>query len=306
MQKIDWNRIDGWSLQVLRSVVRTGSMAAAAQHLGINQSTVSHTVDKLRAALNDPLFLRSGRNIEPSEFLLVAMPRIDDILARLEALQKPEIFRPGLAPIDVTIVANVNELLPKLVGLRDRLFDVANVGRLRMLELGSRDTISERLEAREVDLAISVRLLKLPMTLASAPVYQDQMLVFYDPKVRDAPKTLEEFADAKHAVLDFGGNFPSTVDSFLARMNLKRYIRLGVPNAQALGEFIIGTDLICTMQASLGDLALAKLASSPPPFHLEPVRFDLLWHWRNTDNPKNKWLRGVVKDHFRSATVTRS
>ncbi|MEM7738410.1 MAG: hypothetical protein AAF267_21750, partial [Deinococcota bacterium] len=133
-----------------------------------------------RDRLGDPLFLRSGRNIEPSEFLLAAMPRVDDVLARLEALQKPATFTPGLAPIDITMVANVNELLPMLVGLRDRLFQLANVSRLRMLELGSRDTIADRLEDRDVDLAISVRMLRMPLTLASAPVYQNRVQVFYD------------------------------------------------------------------------------------------------------------------------------
>ena len=46
-----------------RGCGRSGSVTAAADELGVTQSAVSHALQKLRAIVRDPLFVKSGRGI---------------------------------------------------------------------------------------------------------------------------------------------------------------------------------------------------------------------------------------------------
>ena len=63
MSQFDHSDLDGKLLQLLLAVMEEQSVTRAAQRLGVTQSAVSHLLDKLRAIVGDPLFVRSGRGI---------------------------------------------------------------------------------------------------------------------------------------------------------------------------------------------------------------------------------------------------
>jgi hypothetical protein len=63
MSELDHLDLDGHLLRLLLAVVDEGSITRAAQRLGVTQSAVSHLLDKLRAIVGDPLFVKSGRGI---------------------------------------------------------------------------------------------------------------------------------------------------------------------------------------------------------------------------------------------------
>ncbi|WP_277869670.1 MULTISPECIES: LysR family transcriptional regulator [unclassified Shewanella] len=46
------------------TVLEENSVSKAAERLGVTQSAVSHTLDKLRVTFDDPLFVRSGLSID--------------------------------------------------------------------------------------------------------------------------------------------------------------------------------------------------------------------------------------------------
>ena len=66
MRKIDHLALDGHALKTFLTVLDETSVSRAANNLGVTQSAVSHTLDKLRKIFGDPLFIRVGRGIEPS------------------------------------------------------------------------------------------------------------------------------------------------------------------------------------------------------------------------------------------------
>lgn len=69
---------------VFQAVLEEGSTVRAAKRLSVTQSAVSNALARLRHALGDPLFVRSGRG-------LVATPRAEEIRpAIVEAIRKLE------------------------------------------------------------------------------------------------------------------------------------------------------------------------------------------------------------------------
>ena len=164
MEKIDHSQLSGRLLELFIAIYDSSSVSAAASQFDLTQSTVSHSLAKLRACIGDPLFVKSGRGIVPTERASMLVPRIRAILADLEGLAETDIYAPGTDFRPITIAANVLEVMPMCLSLRRKIMEHAPYAPLRLLELGSRDNIETLLETRQVDLVVSVR----PQQLAAA------------------------------------------------------------------------------------------------------------------------------------------
>lgn len=71
-------------LHILATVVRRGSMAKAATHLGMTQPAVSEAVAKLEHALRVRLLDRNARGIEPTFYALALLKRSDVVFDELQ------------------------------------------------------------------------------------------------------------------------------------------------------------------------------------------------------------------------------
>ena len=118
MNPIDTFNLDFRALSTFLAVLDEGSVSRAAVRLGVTQSAVSHTLERLRQALGDPLFVKSGRGIVPTRYALQAGPHIRQILDDLQSLPSGPPFSPATAEFTFTIAANDYQrdlLLPGLV-----------------------------------------------------------------------------------------------------------------------------------------------------------------------------------------------
>jgi len=106
MKNIDFLSLDGRSLRTFLVVLEEQSVSRAAARLGVTQSAVSHLLDKLRLALGDPLFVRAGRNIAPTERAIDLRQPIQAVLDGMKALTDQRVFDPGLGQLEFTIAAN--------------------------------------------------------------------------------------------------------------------------------------------------------------------------------------------------------
>lgn len=59
--------VDIGTLRTLVLVYDLQSFSAAAKRLDVNQSTISYAIERLRGALHDPLFVRSGNGVTATE-----------------------------------------------------------------------------------------------------------------------------------------------------------------------------------------------------------------------------------------------
>ncbi|MEM1163888.1 MAG: LysR family transcriptional regulator [Pseudomonadota bacterium] len=294
MEDFDALSVSGRQLKLFLAIYDSGSVSAAADRFGLNQSTVSHHLDRLRSALNDRLFIRMGKKIVPTEFAHELAPRVRHMVVGLEDLANRADFDPSAEMRTVTIAANVTELVPEMLRIRNRISRAAPGVGLRFLELGARSRVSELLDSGDVDLVITIRAAKYESSLNWQEYSRDRNVCFYDPQVRRPVRSIEEYCSARHAVLDFGLSGLSTVASVMAEQGLTREVALGASDVSLLAAMIPGTDLISTFQASLANSVFARLAYSVPPIDLPPVIFDLVWHRRSEHSGRSRWLRRTV------------
>ncbi|MEM6465004.1 MAG: LysR family transcriptional regulator [Pseudomonadota bacterium] len=298
MENTNIYRLDGHTLKVFVSVYDTLSVSRTADAFNLNQSTISHTLDRLRAALDDPLFVRVGRGIIATERAAALAEPVRKILVELDGLKRDQSLAVKLDERPVAIACNVTETLPVLSDMRDRLRAQHPKVQTRFLELGSRENLEPLLSDGSADLAVSVHMPLYPASLAASPLAMDDLKVYYDPDCRGPITSVEDYCRAQHAALDFGGSRKSNVAVALEAQSLTRTVALAVANVHVLGKMIKGTDLIATMQGSLAHHAFADLAVCDPPIILPKVRFDMVWHRREDASPRNLWLRQQMAEAF--------
>ncbi|MEL7465220.1 MAG: LysR family transcriptional regulator [Pseudomonadota bacterium] len=296
MKNIDLSQVNGHALRVFLEVYEGGSVSRAADVFDLTQSTVSHTIDRLRTALGDPLFVKSGRGITPTEKAIAIAPRVKEILAALEGLVASETYDAAreTAPFVIAVPT------PALVGLMKRvqteLGAAAPNAAFHVRRLAPRERLEPMLTQGEADVAVAISQGGYSASLKAESLGGDDLVIFYDPDVRDPIRTFADYAAALHGVTGFGGSTKSVVAAALETLGVERKIAFVAPTASTLGEFIKGTDIIATMPLKLAEYAYRDLAHCEPPLPLPRLRYDLVWHRRFDHSGRNGWLRRIICD----------
>ncbi len=288
-------KLDAHTLRVFLKVCELQSVSRAADYFDLNQSTVSNMLDRLRQMVGFRLFEKSGRNIVPTTNAKDLIPRAHRIVSAIEGLPDSGEYHPKEDARPVTIAANVNSMIGPLLAVRESIWNDCPDRPVRILELGSRDQIENTLETSQADFVIAVRTPRYPLMVNSRPFFEDASVVFYDPSQREAPASSEEYFNARHGVLDFGGHVRSTIDTEVRRLQAHRNIVCSASNASMLAEMIRGTDIIVSLPSHLRFNVLRDFEYATLPYLNEaPLFFDLLWHKRHAESSRHKWLRDVV------------
>ncbi len=300
MQNFDYMRLDGHTFRVFVSVCETGSLSKTALLFEVNQSTISHTVDKMRAALNDPLFIKSGRGITPTDKALRILPRVQAILADIEGLVAPEDYDAVWDTRPVTVAIPSPALLQPMRELRTALHKIAPSLRLEVKRLAPREQTESILADEQAEVAVAVSGVKFSSILNTCPFYEEDLVIFYDGTQRGPIDSIEEYASAPHGVINFGGSQKSEVAKALNALGIERRIAIVAPTASMLGSLLIGTDIITTMPQSLAASVYGPLDHCPMPFDIPPIRYELVWHRRFENSGRNQWLRRLLLDTAQS------
>ncbi len=141
-------------LRVLDALFREGSTVKASARLGLSQPAVSSSLSRLRHALDDPLFVRQGNRLVPTDFAENLRHGVQDELNRIELLlSKADAFDPEKAEGHFKISGSdfFAELL--MPNLGDLLTRTAPKLRAQLVDLVPDDYLAS-LERYDADLAL--------------------------------------------------------------------------------------------------------------------------------------------------------
>lgn len=294
MNKTDYLALDGKGLAQLQLIYRLGSISNAAKELGVNQSTVSHNLDRLRRVLNDPLFIKSGRGLVASAKMEAMQGPIDDVLSGLARVANPMPFEPEKCHREFSIVANDFEhdiIVPPLFKL---LAQHAPGVRLRT-HISSLEDFDPLLSSR-VDVELTPRVPTGTSGLVAQALLQDELVMFYDGEQRSAPKTLDDCLNSRHATAQFDINpMASRLDQALLRLGKTRQIAYTAPSFSTLGAVLRGTDLIASCPSRLAQGSLQDLQYCKLPVEIEPLKFLMVWHVKHRESDEHRWFRQLIR-----------
>jgi DNA-binding transcriptional LysR family regulator len=291
MSDVDWSALDVALLETLVAVAEVGTVTGAAVRLGVTQSAVSHQLEKLRAIVRDPLFVRSGRGVVATDRAVLLADRARELLVELEQFTRLETFDPAQWQTTFTVAANDLQrdlLLPRLVA---RLRSHAPGVSLRVIP--SDVPAPAMLRNDQAQLVISPRPPEGSDILVQR-LFEVGFRVFYDPAVRSAPADLEEYLDAEHVTVVYEPRRQLAFDEELERRGIRRRLRVTVPGFAGVASFVRGSDLLVTAPGPLRDDLLRGLADAPVPVRAPALPMFLAWHERHRADPAHRWVRDQV------------
>jgi len=280
--------LDGYTLRTFLTVLDETSVSRAAERLGVSQSAVSHTLDKLRTIFEDPLFVRVGRGIEPTARARALRASVESVLDDLKSLTDQRSFDPLTEQMEFTIATNdfpLQLIFPKLL---KELSDEGINPRVRFIPSGIPSVSS--LRASRYQMLITPTPPDNP-DFEKASLVKTKMVCFYDSTVRKPPKTWKQFAECNYVEVRFSDTESSlmalpSIDT--SRMNPPM---ITVPNFSSLAPMIKGTDRITSQLAAMEFGLLKNLDWAPLPFKTGPLDLFLIWHRRDNDDPAHQWFR---------------
>lgn len=288
MENFDINTLDIKTLRLLLAIAQTGSVSGGAEKRGMTQSTASYGLEKLRIAFRDPLFIRAGRGVMPTERGQEILEECRILLGRLDHLASANHFDPEADRRTFVIAATGLAVDVILVPLHRRLSHLAPAARLAVRGMDLKHLV-ERLET-EWDIAVSATVEASPH-LKRRRLFEDRFVTYYDPGHRAPPASLEEFCAAPHAVATLGGTASSVVDPALLKKGLRRNVALEVTSFEMLPSLMRRSAMISTLPVRLAERLMKDFASVPCPLDLAPLTIHAVWHARKHTEAGHRWLR---------------
>ena len=288
MKKFNHLDLDGHLLCLLNTVIEQGSVTAAANALGITQSAVSHQLDRLRAIVGDALFVKSGRGIVPTARAEALALQAQGLLTQLESFIHSGAFEPARLSQCFTIAANDLQRDLLLPDLLNRLQAQAPGVTLRVVP--SDVPSADMLRAQDCQLVISPRPPDAT-DIKHKRLFADHYRVFYDPKMRKAPRSLKAYEAAEHITVVHQPKRSLDIDDFLLKRGVQRRFAATLSSFAGVSAFVAGTARLATLPGLLRQSLLRGLADAPVPFETPDMPMYAIWHVRHHNDPTHMWLR---------------
>ena len=288
MKKFNHLDLDGHLLHLLRTVIEQGSVTGAANALGITQSAVSHQLDRLRAIVGDALFVKSGRGIVPTARAEALALQAQGLLTQLQGFVHSGAFEPSRLTQCFTIAANDLQrdlLLPKLL---NQLQAIAPGVTLRVVP--SDVPSADMLRAQDCQLVISPRPPDAT-DIKHKRLLTDTYRVFYDPKMRKAPRSLKAYEAAEHITVVHQPRRSLDIDDLLRKRGVQRRFAATLSSFAGVAAFVAGTERLATLPGLLRQSLLRGLADASTPFETPNMPMYAIWHVRHQHDPVHLWLR---------------
>ena len=285
-------------LVVLDALLTEKHVTRTGVRLHLSQPAISHSLNKLRVLLDDPLLIRQGNEVVLSALAQNLQAPLKEILGQIETLLGQSIdfmpadsqrtFRIAMSDYGAAIV------LPKLlVQLRAQA-----PGTSLVVIQDSRLGMLEQVGQGRIDLAIGV--FPAPgADICTEVLFEETFTCLLDR--RSLPENgvldLDSYLARPHLLVSMDGNTRGEVDNVLRARGLKRRVAVNVPHWGTAPGMIADTDLILTVATrTLTNVPFGDtLVAMAPPLTVAPFNYVQAWHNRFNQDPAHRWLRELVR-----------
>lgn len=286
-------------LPVFLAVMEERSVTRAAKKLGMTQPALSNALTRLRAMLNDPLFIRERYGMRPTARAEALLPAVAAAVADLDAVVlAQQRFDPQTAEQLITIAPNSYVecvIVPPLVA---RLRERAPGLRLRLTPYGS-DLVDTGVVSGSTALALG-RFVDPPDNLVVQHLFDEGLACVVrkgHPLVdKKLPKKLYE--QLRHVNVLPPGRLRAGLFQALEHEGLQRDVAVSVTHFLAVAEVVAVTDDIATLPRQICRRFAhdPRLKVVPAPVDLGTFPVEMAWHVRHRHDPAHRWLRALVAE----------
>lgn len=190
-------------LRVFEALLAEGSATRAGQRLGLTQSAVSHSLSRLRLALDDDLFVRGATGLRATPRAMELGGAVREAMKLLEAAVSPPVFDPATTDRRFDLSAGAYACAVLMPAVVEQVLKVAPRARLRIRNIES--PITEALDRGDIDMIIG-SFEHVPERFAYRPLFNEHgvWVVRADHAAARSGMTVEDIAGLPHLLVATG------------------------------------------------------------------------------------------------------
>lgn len=303
MSQMNANTFDLNLVRVFLAIWDLRSVTAAADRLGLTQPAVSHSLKRLREQFSDPLFVRVGPRMEPTE---AAFRLYEPFNRALRVIQQTilshDAFVPELSERTFTIaMSDISEfyLLPQLLAA---LETAAPSVRVRSAQLDAA-TVAGALRTGQVDLALGYLPQLDDTDIASSFLLEDNFLCLVNKRhpMAGQPLDLERFGALNFVDVSIQATGYKRVRELIGEIGARWTSVARIEHFMVVPELVRHTSLAAIFPfsassriASFGEFSFLEL-----PFEVPSIDVEVHLHANFQNDPGLIWMRDMMTSIFR-------
>ncbi|WP_133647632.1 LysR family transcriptional regulator [Paraburkholderia flava] len=312
-------RIDLNLLRVFDAIFEDRNLLLAGKRLNLSQSAISHALGRLRDVLEDDLFVRTAKGMQPTARAeAMAMP-LRNALQQIQNALGNEPFLPKVASRDFVVAANDYMTMLLLSRLSRRLSAEAPMVNL-IIRPSTRLDLAEQIDLGRIDIAIGI-FAEVPSRFQSMLVWKHTELLAMrqDHPLTARTITPEDLLNYPLATVSLGGREEGALGGFILERGLARQsemfdrqaledafehspthprMRISVAHSLAIPSLLRDSDMLAIVPSPLGFEfeRSGELCTRPVPYPAPDSCVRAAWHARNDQDPALQWLRTQIAD----------
>lgn len=299
MKSINLAAIDLNLLVAFEALLEQRSVTKAANQIQIGQPAMSASLNRLRVLFDDELFVRLGRQMQPTLKAQVIAPGLLAALQQIrQAIASSQVFDPASSDRTFAIGSSDYTSLVLVPPLLEFSHQTAPSLNFHMIGF-EKDNVGDLLEQGTIDVALGV-FPNPPRQTRWKPVFEERFVGIArqgHPDLKHGTMSLETFTHLSHALTTLRRDTTGEIDRILGEQNLERRIVLTTPHMLVLPFAIASSDFVAAIPsrialrlASVCDLTIFEL-----PVKTKPWMVSILWSALSDHDEANRWLRSAIK-----------
>lgn len=283
-------------LVIFEMIFQELHLTRAGARLNMSQPAMSQALKKLRDTFEDPLFVRSGKELVATERAQQIASQVKQVVSMAEkAFQDRGDFDPATAKRTFRLTMSDYTEMVLMPVLFKRIQEVAPNVKIESSHLSKKD-YHTGLEKGEFDIVLSCALY-FKANAYRQFLFNDREVVIAraDSPILNEELTLERYISMKHAQFHWqeGDN---EIDEELKRLRLERQVLLEVQHEMVLPLVLRNNDLLVNMPLRMAKLFKELLPLEILELPVKPIEysFNQHWHERNHHDPAHCWLRQEI------------
>jgi len=291
----------------LRALLEEANVTRAGQRVQMGQSSMSTALARLRAAFNDELLVRVGRDYELTPLARLLLPQVQVALPMIErVLMGEEEFDPMGTHRTFSIMMTDYGAMRLRSALATVLSNAPGID-VDVVPLPERPMESQR-DLITHDFVVTVP--GIGIDGVSADLFIDDYVCLLDagnPALVDGALSFSSFVALPQAVAQFGRLHFTPADRRLRELGVdRREPRVTTASFLPLPSIVSGTDLVTIVPRYLADRLAAATGTVgvDAPFGRVDIDLKLWWHESHDADPAHVWFRSRLMEAVQSARAS--
>ncbi len=281
---------------VLHALLHHRSVTRAGEALNMSQSAVSDALASLRHVFDDPLLLKSGRQMQLTDLAKSLIPQTEETVASIQKLLDTQDFNPQQLTRRFTIATADSVEMTVGPPLLARIMQAAPAVSIQFVGIG-KDTLPQG-KTGEIDLFVGPNNV-LNETLPgfqSQPLYDDEFVCIMrrGHPLEHRRLTSKAYWAAVHATFRPDNSMSGTLeDQLMHREGQNAVDVVRVPQFTLLPFFVEATDCIAMISRRVAERmqSSAAIVIRKLPFQRAPIPMSLFWSEIKHNDPAHRWFR---------------